>query len=109
VAAVAAGTASARPAGRRVGGSPGRRVDVLGPRPPICARDCRRSSRSRSAIRKYSNQAKDKLSNPASRADLRGAIKLVSPTTFVYLAADRGSTNLAIVRNAVTKHAAAFI
>ena len=36
-------------------------------------------------------------------------IKLVSPTSFVYLAADRASTNLAIVRNAVTKHAAAFI
>ena len=36
-------------------------------------------------------------------------IKLVTPTSFVYLAADRGSTNLAIVRNAVTKHAAAFV
>ena len=32
-------------------------------------------------------------------------IKLVTPTSFVYLAADRGSTNLAIVRNAVNKHA----
>src|SRR4051812_15638160 len=31
-------------------------------------------------------------------------IKLVTPTSFVYLAADRGSTNLAIVRNAVNKH-----
>ena len=36
-------------------------------------------------------------------------IKLVSPTSFVYLAADRGSTNLAIVRNAVVKHAASFV
>ena len=36
-------------------------------------------------------------------------IKLVSPTSFVYLAADRGSTNLAIVRNAVAKHAASFV
>jgi hypothetical protein len=35
-------------------------------------------------------------------------IKLVSPTTFVYLAADRAHANLAIVRNAVGKHAAAF-
>jgi hypothetical protein len=35
-------------------------------------------------------------------------IKLVSPTTFIYLAADRGSTNLAIVRVAVNKHAALF-
>jgi hypothetical protein len=32
-------------------------------------------------------------------------IKLVSPTTFIYLAADRGSTNLAIVRNVVNKNA----
>lgn len=31
-------------------------------------------------------------------------IKLVTPTTFVYLAADRASTNLAIVRNAVLRH-----
>ena len=36
-------------------------------------------------------------------------IKLVTPTSFVYLAADRASTNLAIVRNAVNKHAAALI
>ena len=36
-------------------------------------------------------------------------IKLVTPTSFVYLAADRASTNLAIVRNAVTKHAASFV
>ena len=33
-------------------------------------------------------------------------IKLVTPGSFVYLAADRSSTNLAIVRNAVNKHAA---
>lgn len=32
-------------------------------------------------------------------------IKLVSPTTFVYLAADRANTNLAIVRNVVNKNA----
>ena len=35
-------------------------------------------------------------------------IKLVSPTTFVYLAADRASSNLAIVRNAVNKHVGAL-
>ena len=35
-------------------------------------------------------------------------IKLVSPTTFIYLAADRAHANLAIVRNAVVKHASAF-
>ena len=33
-------------------------------------------------------------------------IKIVTPTSFIYLAADRASTNLAIVRNAVNKHAA---
>ena len=33
-------------------------------------------------------------------------IKLISPTTFIYLAADRSSSNLAIVRNAVNKNAA---
>jgi hypothetical protein len=33
-------------------------------------------------------------------------IKLVSPTTFIYLAADRSASNLAIVRNAVNKNAA---
>jgi hypothetical protein len=33
-------------------------------------------------------------------------IKLVSPTAFVYLAADRSVANLAIVRNALAKHAA---
>ena len=36
-------------------------------------------------------------------------IKLVTPTSFVYLAADRSSTNLAIVRNAVNKHTAALL
>jgi hypothetical protein len=36
-------------------------------------------------------------------------IKLVTPSSFVYLAADRASSNLAIVRNAVAKHIAAFI
>jgi hypothetical protein len=35
-------------------------------------------------------------------------IKLVGTGTFVYLVADRASTNLAIVRNAVTKHAGAL-
>jgi hypothetical protein len=35
-------------------------------------------------------------------------IKLVSPTSFVYLAADRSQANLAIVRNAVTKHVSAL-
>lgn len=32
-------------------------------------------------------------------------IKLISPTAFVYLAADKGSTNLAIVRTTVTRYA----
>lgn len=32
-------------------------------------------------------------------------IKLVGTTTFIYLAADRASANIAIVRNVVTKHA----
>ena len=35
-------------------------------------------------------------------------IKLVTPSTFVYLAADRANSNLAIVRNAVVKHVAAL-
>jgi hypothetical protein len=35
-------------------------------------------------------------------------IKIVSPTSFVYLAADRANSNLAIVRNAVAKHAGAL-
>ncbi|MFT3692699.1 MAG: hypothetical protein QM831_06135 [Kofleriaceae bacterium] len=36
-------------------------------------------------------------------------IKLVSPTTFIYLAVDRSQSNLAIVRNVLNKHAAAFV
>jgi len=35
-------------------------------------------------------------------------IKMVTPSSFVYLAADRSTTNLAIVRNAVNKHANAL-
>lgn len=35
-------------------------------------------------------------------------IKVINPATFVYLAADRASANLAIVRNSVAKHAAAL-
>jgi len=35
-------------------------------------------------------------------------IKIVSPTSFLYLAADKGMTNLAIVRNSVTKYAGEF-
>ncbi len=35
-------------------------------------------------------------------------IKLVNATSFIYLAADRANTNLAIARNAVNKHAAAL-
>jgi hypothetical protein len=35
-------------------------------------------------------------------------IKVITPTTFVYLAADRANSNLAIVRNAVAKHTAAL-
>ena len=31
-------------------------------------------------------------------------IKIVTPSSFLYLAADRSATNLAIVRNAVLKH-----
>ena len=34
-------------------------------------------------------------------------IKIVSPTVFIYLAADRVSANIAIVRNVVTKYAKA--
>ena len=36
-------------------------------------------------------------------------IKLVSPTTFIYLAFDRSQSNLAIVRNVLNKHTAAFV
>ena len=35
-------------------------------------------------------------------------IKLVNPTTFIYLAAERGQSNLAIVRNAVNRNLANF-
>ena len=35
-------------------------------------------------------------------------IKLVNPTTFIYLAADRASANIAIVRVAVNKNLALF-
>jgi hypothetical protein len=35
-------------------------------------------------------------------------IKLVGPTTFIYLAVDRSQSNLAIVRNVIGKNAAAF-
>lgn len=31
-------------------------------------------------------------------------IKMVSPSTFIYLAAERASSNLAIIRSSVTKH-----
>lgn len=34
-------------------------------------------------------------------------LKLVSPTLFIYLAADRASSNIAIVRNVVNKYASA--
>ena len=35
-------------------------------------------------------------------------IKIISPGSFVYLAADRATSNLAIVRNAVNRNAAAL-
>ena len=35
-------------------------------------------------------------------------IKIVSPQSFIYLASDRASSNLAIVRNSVNKHAASL-
>lgn len=35
-------------------------------------------------------------------------IRMVNPTTFIYLCVDRGQSNLAIVRNALTKHAPNF-
>jgi hypothetical protein len=35
-------------------------------------------------------------------------IKFVTPKTFIYMAADRGQTNLAVVRAAVSKHLAAL-
>jgi len=36
-------------------------------------------------------------------------IKMVSPMTFIYLAAERATTNLAIVRVAVNKHLPMFV
>jgi len=36
-------------------------------------------------------------------------IKLVGPTTFIYLAVDRAQSNLAIVRNALAKHVSNFV
>ena len=36
-------------------------------------------------------------------------IRMVGPTTFVYLSVDRSQCNLAIVRNVLTKHAASFL
>ena len=36
-------------------------------------------------------------------------IKIVSPGTFLYLAADRAVTNLALVRSAVNRHAANLV
>ena len=35
-------------------------------------------------------------------------IRMVTPSTFIYLAADRSTSNLAIVRNAVNKNLTAF-
>ena len=36
-------------------------------------------------------------------------IKFVTPKTFVYMAADRAQTNLAVVRSAVSKHMASLV
>lgn len=36
-------------------------------------------------------------------------IKMVTPSTFIYLAADRASCNVAIVRNVVNRGASAFV
>jgi len=36
-------------------------------------------------------------------------IKIVSPGTFLYLAADRAVTNLALVRSAVNRHSASLV
>jgi hypothetical protein len=36
-------------------------------------------------------------------------IRLVTPTTFIYLCVDRSQSNLAIVRNVLSKHAQQFI
>jgi len=36
-------------------------------------------------------------------------IRMVGATTFIYLSVDRSQSNLAIVRNVLTKHAASFL
>jgi len=36
-------------------------------------------------------------------------IRMVNPTTFIYLAVDRSLSNLAIVRNVLAKNASAFV
>jgi hypothetical protein len=36
-------------------------------------------------------------------------IKLIGPTTFIYLAVDRAHSNLAIVRNALSKHVSSLM
>ena len=36
-------------------------------------------------------------------------IKVVSPTVFIYLAADRSASNIAIIRTVVNKHAKAMV
>ncbi len=36
-------------------------------------------------------------------------IRLVTPTTFIYLVVDRSQSNLAIVRNVLAKHAQLFV
>jgi hypothetical protein len=36
-------------------------------------------------------------------------IKMVGTSTFIYLVVDRSASNLAIVRNVLSKHAAAFV
>jgi len=35
-------------------------------------------------------------------------IRMINPTTFIYLAVDRAQSNLAIVRNVLSKHSPAF-
>ncbi len=36
-------------------------------------------------------------------------IRMISPTTFIYLCVDRSQSNLAIVRNVLSKHAMSFV
>ena len=36
-------------------------------------------------------------------------IRMIGATTFIYLSVDRSQSNLAIVRNVLTKHAASFV